>query len=156
MDGALQYGRAACAQGERRDDQCQEEENGALASSPNAMGKPEARDKAATAGIVRPIVASADPNPRLRLVWRRLARAALTAATLSGSNTSPAMITPTTARGAPAEATPASMAGAKLLANKTTAPKHAISSADEMMVARFDGGSAWTSAFPATALSGRK
>src|SRR3546814_1000359 len=61
-------------------------------------------DRMATAGMVRPIVASAEPSARLRLVCKRSAFAARTAATPSGARINAAISTPSTAGGAPAEA----------------------------------------------------
>ena len=48
-------------------------------------------------GIVSPMLAIAEPYARLRLICTRLRRAARTAAIVSGSRISSAMITPTTA-----------------------------------------------------------
>ena len=47
------------------------------------------------AGMVRPMLAIAEPSARFRLVCTRSRRAARTAARVSGSSTSRAMITPT-------------------------------------------------------------
>ena len=53
------------------------------------------------AGMVRPMDAIAEPSARLRLTWTRSRAAARTAAIDSGSSTSRAMTTPTTAWGKP-------------------------------------------------------
>src|SRR5580658_4932962 len=92
-----------------------------------------------TAGMVSPMLASADPNARLRLVCRRFARAARSAASPSGSSTMPAMITPTSAFGAPILATPASRLGASFLASSTTAHRHISSSTELAAVAALLG-----------------
>jgi hypothetical protein len=67
------------------------------------------------------MLAIAEPSARLRLVWMRSRAAARTAAMVSGSRTSRAMTTPTTACGKPALATPASIDGETPLARPTTA-----------------------------------
>ena len=54
----------------------------ALASSPSVSVQPVLMETMATAGMVRPMLASAEPRARLRLVCRRLARAARSAANL--------------------------------------------------------------------------
>ena len=74
----------------------------------------------ATAGMVRPMLASAEPSARFMLVCKRLSRAARKAAKPSGSNTSAAIIGTTTVFGAPACATPASTVGVRTLASPTT------------------------------------
>ena len=54
------------------------------------------------------------------LVWRRFARAARTAAHVSGSKTTAAMTMPTTALGASASSTARSIVGESFLARPTT------------------------------------
>ena len=66
------------------------------------------------------MLASAEPSARLRLVWRRFRSAARTAATVSGSSTSNAITTPTTATGAPADSTADSSFGDTVFASPTT------------------------------------
>ena len=61
--------------------------------------------------MVRPMLAIAEPSARFRLVCTRSRRAARTAAMVSGSSTSSAITTPTTACGSPAAATADSIAG---------------------------------------------
>ena len=51
-----------------------------LVSIPSVTGKPEKTDTIATAGIVKPILASAEPSARLRLVCSLFCLAARTAA----------------------------------------------------------------------------
>ena len=75
----------------------------------------------ATAGIVRPMLASAEPSARLRLVCSRSARAARSAAQVSGASTSMAMTMPTTVGGRPADAMPCSIVGESVLARPITA-----------------------------------
>src|SRR5205814_847005 len=70
-----------------------------LASRPSASGNPMKIATAATAGMVRPMLASAEPSARFRLVCMRLRNAARTAAVVSGSSTSSAITMPTTAGG---------------------------------------------------------
>ena len=64
-----------------------------------------------TVGIVKPILAKADPKAKFKLLCKRLALAALMAAKPSGIKTSSAIAIPTMVFGAPAAFTPASMAG---------------------------------------------
>ena len=89
------------------------------------------------------------------LVWSRLASAARTADTLSGSSTTIAMMMPTMARGAPAAATAASIAGERIFASPTTTTSEIMSSAKLSQVSRFDGGGACTASLPVS-LAGRK
>ena len=105
-------------------------------------------DTIATAGIERPMLASAEPSARLRLVCRRLALAARTADRPSGSRTIAAMAMPTTACGAPRRATPASRAGDTALAIRTTAPSATSRSAALASVARVEGGGRCSSSPP--------
>jgi len=74
----------------------------------------------ATAGMVSPILAKADPSAKFKLLCNLLALAALTAADPSGKSTSIAMEIPTTVFGAPAVLTPASIAGLSASASHTT------------------------------------
>ena len=67
---------------------------------------------AATVGIVKPMLAKADPSAKFKLLCKRLALAALTAAKPSGNKTKRAMAIPTIVFGAPAAATPAAPAPA--------------------------------------------
>ena len=78
---------------------------------------------AATAGIVRPMLASADPKAKFKLVCNLLARAAFKAAKNSGSNTKVAMTMPTTGLGAPTLATKSSTVGVNAFARPTTATR---------------------------------
>jgi hypothetical protein len=73
-----------------------------LASIPSDSGSPVDSDTSATAGMVMPMPARAEPSARFRLVCRRSARAAWSAAIDSGSSTTPAMMMPTSDSGAPA------------------------------------------------------
>src|SRR5271165_2652807 len=77
--------------------------------------------------MVRPMLASAEPIERLRLVWTRLAEAALTAATLSGSRTSAAMTTPRKEGGRPAAAMACSSDSDRVSASSTTAASETMS-----------------------------
>jgi len=72
------------------------------------------------AGMVSAMLASAEPSARLRLVCRRLALAARSAAMPSGSSTMVAMTTPTRPRGAPMRSMPLSSAGVRNFASSTT------------------------------------
>src|SRR5215207_9993270 len=112
----------------------------------------------AIAGMVSPMLAIAEPKARLRLVCKRSRRAARVAASVSGSNTSRAITTPTKDGGNPIAATPASMAGDSTLANPTTATSAANKRPTLANAARRVGGSACSSA-PATSpaeVTGRK
>ena len=113
---------------------------------PRTSGRSNAIEATATTGIVSPILASADPSARFMLVCSRSARAARTAANVSGSSTRIAMMIPITAFGAPATATARSIEGEIVLANPTTAtsdntmsPKLAHASATEGGVACSSG-----------------
>ena len=75
----------------------------------------------ATAGMVRPMLASAEPSARLMLVCRRSARAARTAAHVSGNSTSSGDDDADHRRGAPAASTAGSIVGESSLARPTTA-----------------------------------
>src|SRR3974377_289850 len=108
----------------------------------------------ATAGIVRPIVASDDPSARLRLVGRRLPLAALTAPRPSGNSTSPAIIIPTTDFGASIRASPNSTVGVRNLARPTTATREARRRPALRTAVVLEGGGACVSA--SSALTGRK
>src|SRR3974377_2575014 len=99
-----------------------------------------------TAGIVRPIVGSDDPSARFRLVCRRLALAALTAARPSGSSTSPAIIIPTTDFGASMRASPNSTVGVRNLARPTTATREARRKPALRTAVVLEGGGACVSA----------
>ena len=105
-----------------------------LPSIPSISVQPLAIDTMATAGIVRPIVASAEPSARFRLVCSWLALAARSAASPSGISTMAAMMMPTSALGAPMLATAASTDGAVALASNTTAPRQASSNSALMPV----------------------
>jgi len=58
-----------------------------LASMPSTNSVCMYNESALTAGMVNPMLASADPSARFRLVCKRLARAARSAAKPSGSKT---------------------------------------------------------------------
>ena len=88
---------------------------------PRLNGRSKIMEIAATAGMVNPMLARADPSAKFKLLCKRLAREARTAAKLSGKSTNSAMAIPTIVLGAPAALTPASMAGLSALANPTTA-----------------------------------
>ena len=103
------------------------------------------RHQIATAGIDRPIHASAEPNARFRLVWMRLARAARIAANPSGSSTIVAMMTPTRAAGAPMAATAHSTQGDTDLASKTTAARLSSNMPQLIRVIPLLGGGRWLS-----------
>jgi len=74
-----------------------------LGSHPNTGGKPATMAVAATAGMVSPMLESAEPGDRFRLVCRRLGCAARKAAQVSGNNTNRAITMPNTesSHGAP-------------------------------------------------------
>ena len=101
-------------------------------------------------GMVSPMLAIAEPYARLRLVWIRLRAAALLAARVSGSSTSSAIATPTTACGKPAASTPASIAGDSTLARPTT-PTSAVTSSPRLRRAAWSLGGAACSSLPLSA-----
>lgn len=110
---------------------------------------------AATVGIVSPILASAEPSARFMLVCRRFARAAVTAASPSGSSTSAAITMPTAASGAPSRITACSTTGDSSFASSTTATRLANSSSMLITAVRLLGAAAWTASF-ALSCSARK
>lgn len=68
---------------------------------PSARGRSIHRETKATTGIVRLILAKADPRERFKLFCILFANAAFTADIPSGSNTTQAMMIPDKAEGAP-------------------------------------------------------
>lgn len=92
-------------------------------SIPSVTENPVKTDTIATAGMVSPILASAEPRARLRLVCNLFFRAALNAAKPSGNKITSATIIPTIDLGAPNLITPCSTTGASVLASNTTAPR---------------------------------
>ena len=66
-----------------------------LVSKPSVSGKPNHTAVSATAGMVKPILAKAEPSARFKLVCKRLALAARKAARVSGIKTNKAMTMPT-------------------------------------------------------------
>ncbi|MCY1230415.1 hypothetical protein D9M72_428260 [compost metagenome] len=99
---------------------------------------------AATVGMVSPMLASAAPSARFRLVWMRSARAARSAASPSGNSTMAAITIPTTAAGAPAFSTAASTDGDSSLASPTTSTRQASSSTPLASATCAGGGGACT------------
>ena len=119
---ALQHRGAAGAERDHADQQRQRQQHLLLRRRARARAAAAARSRRRRPpGWSSPMVASADPSARFRLVCSRSARAARTAARPSGSSTSAAMTIPTTARGMPSRATPASSAGVSDLARPTMA-----------------------------------
>ena len=112
---------------------------------PKLSGKLKKMAIAATVGMVRPMLANAEPRARFKLLWRRLARAARTAAYPSGISTNSAMAIPTTVLGAPADFTPASMAGLSASAKPTTTARDRSNRKALTAVLRLLGSSAWIS-----------
>lgn len=90
---------------------------------PSAKGKSIHKETNATTGIVKLILAKAEPKERFKLFCILFAKAAFTADMPSGSNTTQAMMIPDKAGGAPILWIQASKSGAKDSANKTTAVK---------------------------------
>ena len=95
-------------------------------SIPSVILKSPITEATATAGMLRPILANADPKARLRLVCNRLLYAARIAAIPSGSKTIPAIIIPTIDLGAPTLNTRLSTSFERYLAKRTTIPRHKI------------------------------
>jgi hypothetical protein len=114
-----------------------------LTSMPSVSGICVYMEITATAGMVSPIVANADPIARLRLVWSRFFCAARTAAIPSGKRTTAAIIIPTSAFGAPERITPSSITGDNVLASKTIIARDISSSTALMRVMNKVGGGAW-------------
>ncbi len=73
-----------------------------VCETPSAIWRLSAIETTATVGIVRPILAMAEPSARLMLFYSRLRRADFIAASPSGMSTVSAMTTPTKAFGSPA------------------------------------------------------
>ena len=117
-----------------------------VASSPSSSGPSSQIEATAMAGMVSPMLAMAEPKARLRLVWIRSRRAARLAASVSGSNTSSAITTPTNDGGNPTAETPALIAGVSTLARPTTATSASRSRPRLASAARLLGGSACSSA----------
>jgi len=115
------------------------------ASSPSVRDHPVASDTMATAGMVRPMLASAEPSARFRLVCMRLRAAARRAANVSGSSTSKAITIPTTAAGADAACTAAPIAGESVFERPTTATSDRKSSARLVSAAALVGTEACSS-----------
>lgn len=111
---------------------------------PSVSGAPVQMNTAATVGIVRPMLASAEPSARFMLVCSRFARAAPTAASPSGSSTSAAIAMPTAASGAPSRSTVRSTAGDSSFASSTTATRLTNRNAMLVSAVRPLGGTAWT------------
>ncbi|MDQ0379040.1 hypothetical protein FB470_003034 [Amycolatopsis thermophila] len=99
------------------------------------------------------MLAIADPSARFRLIWIRSRRAARTAASVSGSSTSSAITTPTTACGNPAWSTALSIAGETASASPTTATRATSRNARLNHAVPVLGGSAYSSA---SCFTGRK
>ena len=87
---------------------------------PRLSGKSKKMAMAAIAGMESPILAKAEPRAKFKLLCKRFALAARTAAKPSGNRTSRAMAIPTIVLGAPAASTPASIAGLSNSASPTT------------------------------------
>lgn len=102
-------------------------------------------DASAIVGMVSPMLAIAEPYARFRLIWMRPFRADRAAASVSGSSTSAAMITPTNDCGRPATMTACSTAGDSSSARPTTATRAQSSSTRLLSACRLLGGSAWLS-----------
>ena len=118
VDAALQQRRPARDHGQHADHHGQREQRpSGCARGRAAAARRSQIDATAIAGMVRPMLAIAEPSARLRLVWTRSRRAARTAASVSGSSTSSAITTPTNDCGKPGRATPDSIAGETALAS---------------------------------------
>jgi hypothetical protein len=92
-----------------------------------------------TMGIVKPMVAMAEPSARFKLVCSRFLRAARMADIPSGNRTTAATTTPTNAFGSFAAATKSSRGGERTLASKTTAKRETHNRARLISVLRPDG-----------------
>src|SRR5208337_1344575 len=109
-------------------------------STPSASGRLNQSAMATTAGMVRPMHATALPNARLMLVCSRLPHAAPIAAPVSGNSTIAATITPASLDGAPTAAIPVSIDGASDFANSTTAVRDRTSNSAASPATRAEGG----------------
>ena len=110
------------AEPDRADEEGQREQRDVLRRpGRGSAGYPRSRHTATTTGIVRPMLASAEPRARFMLVCRRSASAERIAARDSGMRTRSAIATPTTSGGAPASRTAASIVGESTFASPTTA-----------------------------------
>ncbi len=68
MNDALKNGRAACAKRDHGHQQGKGEEHAFLGTQAKGRGSPRTIDTSATAGMVRPMLARADPRARFMLV----------------------------------------------------------------------------------------
>ncbi len=109
---------------------------------PSSSGPSSQIVATASAGMVRPMLAMAEPSARLRLICTRLRRAALTAARVSGASTRMAMTTPTKDGGRPTAVTAVPIAGESTLASPTTATSE-TSSRPTLSFHELPGGGSW-------------
>ena len=110
MDDALKHGGSPGGERDDGHDKCQRQQHPDPSAEPEFDRLADAIETAATTGIVRPMLASADPSARLRLVCSRLHGPPGTRQPL-GQEHSAAMAIPTVAFGAFSRATAISSAG---------------------------------------------
>jgi hypothetical protein len=146
MNGTLQAGGSARHHSEGATTKVTASSTICVGSRPRINGPSNQMVATASAGMVRPMLAIAEPKARLRLVCKRSRRAARVAARVSGSSTSRAITTPTKDGGNPIAATPSSMAGDSTFANPTTPTSAANKRPTLADAARDVGGSACSSA----------
>ncbi len=126
MNRTLQHGGAARGQREGRDEERERQEHHRFAVEAQHQRNAQENGRTAAIGIVSPILARADPREALRLVCRRLRRAAFIAVRPSGSSTMMAMMTPTIDSGSPAFTTAAPSRGDSDFARKITTTRLTI------------------------------
>ena len=76
VDGALQDVGSAGAERDAADEKVSTSSTRSLGDRPSVRGRPSAMESTATTGMVKPMLARAEPSARLRLVCRRSERAA--------------------------------------------------------------------------------
>ena len=125
MHDALQHRGAAGAERDHADEQGQRQQHRILLTETEFQRLVDGDRYEGDRRNRRPMVASADPSARFRLVCSRLARAARSAASPSGNSTRAAMTMPTTAFGTAICASPASTVGVRNFARPTIATRDA-------------------------------
>ena len=154
VDRALHHVGSAARERDRADQERQRRSTRSLPPSPSWSGMSSNTDAAATAGIVSPMLASADPTARLRLVCSRSARAARIAARSPGA----ARAARWRCRSPPRARRPLR----PRLRSPATAswpgpPRHTSETSSRPKLAHAaaaDGGGAWTSSFALSAAAG--
>ena len=157
VDAALLQGGAPRQQGQRADHRGERRAATIwVEPRPSTSGPSSQIEAIAIAGMVSPMLAIAEPKPRLRLIWTRPRRALRAAAKVSGASTSRAITTPTADCGAPIDLTPSSIAPELTLARPTTATRATSSTPKLRSAARAASAAARAPAAVASSPAGRK